>query len=190
MTNDLRKDKTKQKLERVLAGLLQQQSFDDITTTQLAQAAQISRSGFYTHYKDKYELIDNYQQKLFNQLEYLFDKHSLDTQGAALEIFEFLHREPLFAALLSRNGSRDIQDYIKNKFKLLIIKELEQGSSRSVKQTFEEKKLAPNEMDYAIIYLVNALFGVCQMWIEGGKTESPQQMTRIIFKMMRSDSKI
>lgn len=186
MTNP-KKEQTKQVLEATLAQLLEKQSFDDTSTTQLAAAAKISRSGFYTHYRDKYELIERYQQRLFNQLEYIFDKHTDNSQGAVLEIFEFLNREPLFAALLSRNGSRDIQDYIKNKFKRLMLNDIQdtdRALSRGFRHNLQEKKLFPSEIEYGAVFLVNALFGVCQRWIEGGKKESPQQITDVIFKMM------
>ena len=45
--------------------LLMEQPFDQITTVKLAQKAGISRSSFYTHYKDKYDMIEHYQSKLF-----------------------------------------------------------------------------------------------------------------------------
>ncbi|EHJ56039.1 transcriptional regulator, TetR family [Streptococcus urinalis 2285-97] len=183
---DKRKENTNKNLELTLANLLETCSFDDITTTQLAEAADISRSGFYTHYKDKYEMIDIYQNKLFSQLEYIFDKHNDNTKGAALEIFEFLYREPLFAALLSQNGTREIQEYIKNKFKRLLVKDINLGVSKDIQYRFEVRNLSESEMQYAITYLVNALFGVCQMWIERGKKESPEQVTNVIFKMMHN----
>ena len=40
------------------------------------------------------------------------------------------------------------------------------------------------EKEYGVTYLVNALFGVCQMWIERGKIESPEQMTNFVLKMI------
>ena len=70
--------------------MLKNQDFNDITTIRLVQTAGISRSSFYTHYKDKYEMIDSYQKELFHKLEYIFDKYEGKKEGAFLEIFEFL----------------------------------------------------------------------------------------------------
>ncbi len=70
MNESNKRKKTKAVIERAMVTLLQQESFDHITTVQLAQAAGISRSSFYTHYKDKYDMIERYQQSLFHQLEY------------------------------------------------------------------------------------------------------------------------
>lgn len=184
MTTDNRRERTKQALLSAMAELLTKESFDQITTTQLAETAHISRSGFYTHYKDKYEMIDLYQSMLFNQLEYIFDKHSHNKRGAILETFEFLHRDPLFAALLSTKGTREIQEFLKVKFKRLFTEDMEAGFSQGVRSRFQKRQMTDIEKEYGVTYIVNALFGVCQMWIERGKIESPQQMTTFVLKMI------
>ncbi|WP_019773807.1 TetR/AcrR family transcriptional regulator, partial [Streptococcus sobrinus] len=97
MTKDSRKVRTRQALEEAMVELLIEKDFDDITTSQLAKTAGISRSSFYTHYKDKYDMIDQYQQAIFNKLEYVFDKNHMDIEATLLEIFKFLDRESLFA---------------------------------------------------------------------------------------------
>lgn len=71
MTTDNRRANTKKAIQNAMVTLLKTKSFDDITTTKLAKEAGISRSSFYTHYKDKFELIDSCQQTLFNQIEYI-----------------------------------------------------------------------------------------------------------------------
>ena len=87
--------------------LLEKESFDQITTVELAQESGISRSSFYTHYRDKYDMIERYQQALFHKLEYIFDKHQDDKRQAITEVFEFLTKEPLFAVLLTENGTKE-----------------------------------------------------------------------------------
>ena len=48
--------------------LLMDQPFDQNFYCQLAEKAGISRSSFYTHYKDKYDMIEHYQSKLFTYI--------------------------------------------------------------------------------------------------------------------------
>ena len=57
--------KTKRIIENAMVQLLMDQPFDQISTVKLAEKAGISRSSFYTHYKDKYDMIELYQSKLF-----------------------------------------------------------------------------------------------------------------------------
>lgn len=102
---DSRKQQTKKAILNAMVSLLKTESFDDVTTVQLAKMAGISRSSFYTHYKDKYEMIDYYQQTFFHKLEYIFEKEYQNKEHAFLEVFEFLKREQLLSALLSSNGT-------------------------------------------------------------------------------------
>lgn len=69
-----RKERTKSKLRDAITQLLQEKSFDHITTTELVKVAKISRSGFYTHYQDKYDMIDQYQKTLFNTISMFLKK--------------------------------------------------------------------------------------------------------------------
>ena len=68
--------KTKRNIENAMVQLLMDHPFDQITTIKLAEKAGISRSSFYTHYKDKYDMIEHYQSKLFHTFEYIFQKHA------------------------------------------------------------------------------------------------------------------
>jgi AcrR family transcriptional regulator len=176
MTRDNRRANTKKAIHNAMVALLKEESFDDITTIQLAKQAGISRSSFYTHYRDKYEMIDSYQQALFNKLEYIFDKHENNKGYAFLEIFEFLKRERLLSALISTNGTREIQSYIINKVKILINTDLQ--------DKFGRENLTPIEKEYSSTYLAYAFFGLCQSWVAKGKKESPQQMTDLVLKIL------
>ncbi|CAM4181771.1 TetR family transcriptional regulator [Streptococcus penaeicida] len=176
-----RKENTKKALLEAMVKLLSKESFDDISTTELAETAGISRSSFYTHYRDKYEMIDSYQQMLFHQLEYIFDKDYDDNEATFLEVFSFLSREKLLSALLSSNGTKELQNFIINKVRILITSELHERVAK--------EGMSKIELDYQSVYLAYAFFGTCQTWIARGKKESPQQMTDFVLKMIDQSNK-
>ena len=176
MTESNKRKKTKAIIEKAMVELLQKESFDHITTVELARAAGISRSSFYTHYKDKYDMIERYQQGLFQKLETIFEEYYNDRQQAILNVLDFLESEPLFSALLSENGTREIQTFLRHKFQMMLHQELQ--------ERFNNKEFSQIEKEYNSVYLTNALFGVVQMWIARGKKESPQQMTDFLLKML------
>lgn len=120
MTESIKRQKTKQAIEDAMVRLLAEQPFDQITTVKLAEIAGISRSSFYTHYKDKYDMIDHYQSNLFGNLEDIFEKYANNRQQVLLEIFKYLQFEPLLAALLSENGTKEIQNFLRNKLLILL----------------------------------------------------------------------
>ena len=90
MVESNKRQKTKMIIENAMVDLLKHESFDQISTVKLTKTAGISRSSFYTHYKDKYDMIEHYQQKLFHKLEYIFDKYAQDKRSAIIEVFDFL----------------------------------------------------------------------------------------------------
>lgn len=168
--------KTKRTIENAMVQLLIEQPFDQISTVKLAEKAGISRSSFYTHYKDKYDMIEHYQSKLFHTFEYIFQKHAHHKRDAILEVFEYLESEPLLAALLSENGTKEIQNFLRNKLHIML--------STDLQKRFMQLNLNTTELEYSSIYLTHALFGVCQIWIAHGKKESPQEITDFLMKML------
>lgn len=176
MVRDNRRANTKKAIQEAMVTLLKTESFDDITTIKIAKEAGISRSSFYTHYKDKFELIDSCQQTLFNQVEYIFEKHEGNKEQAFLEIFEFLKRERLLSALISANGTREFQAFIVNKVRIFI--------NTDFQNRFGREEFSTVEKEYSSIYFSFAFFGLCQSWIANGKKESPRQMTNLILKLL------
>ena len=52
VTESNKRIKTKRIIQEAMVDLLHRESFDEISTVQLAKEAGISRSSFYTHYRD------------------------------------------------------------------------------------------------------------------------------------------
>ena len=164
--------KTKKTIENAMVQLLIEQPFDQISTVKLAEKAGISRSSFYTHYKDKYDMIEHYQSKLFHTFEYIF-QNMLITKDAILEVFEYLESQPLLAALLSENGTKEIQNFLRNKLHIML--------STDLQKRFMQLNLNTTELEYSSIYLTHALFGVCQTWIAHGKRK-PSRNNRLPYE--------
>lgn len=66
---DRRIRKTKKNLKEAMNSLLQKSSFDQISVVDLCREADISRITFYTHYSDKYDLIEDMLQEIFKIAE-------------------------------------------------------------------------------------------------------------------------
>lgn len=173
---DTRRAETKKAILNAMIHCLQEQSFNDITTSHLAQVAGISRSSFYTHYRDKYQLIEAYQKELFVELEEIVTLHDKDKERAFLEIFSLLHREQLLSALIADNGSQEIQTFLINKVRLLI--------GHDLTERWHKNALSTSEKEYSSIYFAHAFFGIIKAWIHKGKVESPSDMTALVIKLL------
>lgn len=63
---DKRIKKTKKNLKTTLISMMSDTAFEDISITELCKRADISRITFYTHYSDKYALIDDIFQDMIH----------------------------------------------------------------------------------------------------------------------------
>ena len=123
--------------------LLIEQPFDQVSTVKLTEKAGISRSSFYNHYKEKYDMIEHYKSKLFHTFEYIFQKHAHHKRDAILEVFEYLESEPLLAALLSENETKKIQNFFRNKLHIIL--------SSDLQKRFMQLNLNTTELEYSSI---------------------------------------
>ena len=180
---DIRILKTHQAIENAMSDLLKEKSFDHITTTELVKRAGISRSSFYTHYQDKYEMIDKYQSAFFLKLATIFSENDTDLGAAIYELFKFLDTDcPVESALLSENGTREIHMYLIQQIKTFL--------ADVIFPNFGQKSFDQVNLDYRTTYLPQAIFGILQLWIKRGKQESPQEITDILMLMLASQGHV
>lgn len=78
MTKDVRKIKTERDIQTAFLELLTTRPFTKVTVSDICQKSLTSRSTFYSHYLDKYDLLDRivtyYQTMLVQQLDQNFNQ--------------------------------------------------------------------------------------------------------------------
>lgn len=177
-----RKEQTKVRLRDAMIQLLQEKAFDQISTTELVKVAKISRSGFYKHYRDKDDMIAKYQKALFNTIDYIFEKNKGYLQKTLLETYELLDRNDIYAALFSKNGNKESQQFMQEQLKIILDRSL---LSEDIRQ---EQQDSLTDI-YATTYYVNAVFGLTQTWIQRKRKESPEQIVALLMALInRSES--
>lgn len=111
---DLRTLRTYTLLKKALLELLSKQSFDSIKVNDICNAAMIHRTTFYSHFSDKYELLDYVIKSLEEELLASFDitKYSSSREfytGLINNLLEFLGSNKLFFRnILNNNYSSGI----------------------------------------------------------------------------------
>lgn len=66
--------KTKKNLRETLASLLEEKPFHKITVTEICQRAHTSRITFYIHYSDKYNLLEDLFQSMYEEMMARFEE--------------------------------------------------------------------------------------------------------------------
>lgn len=119
MDEDIRITKNKRSIESALLQLLKEKPFAKITVHDICQLALVSRSTFYAHYVDKYELLEHIVNHYFVLLETLIAKKFLSNNPIDLDaIFLQLsqtyiqHREALSILMQVHDPGYDLREKI------------------------------------------------------------------------------
>ena len=74
MAQDIRVFKSKRDVETAVIQLILEEDFSKLTIQQICQKALVSRSTFYSHYLDKYDVVEQLVAKTITQLETIFSQ--------------------------------------------------------------------------------------------------------------------
>lgn len=171
---DLRYQRTKSAIIEATVALLEKKTFEEISIKDICEKANISRSGFYLHYTDKYDLAEKYQLELMAQgTKILQANHYTKRNEATLTMLRLLVGEGrMLALLISEKGSVEIQNKIRELVKENAKKNIFPYLQLETKTEVEEK--------YLLSFLSNAILGVIQEWVKSGQKESPEEMLEIV----------
>lgn len=87
-TMDRRKRKTRQAIELALLELLGSKKIDEISISELAQAADVNRKTFYNHFSSVTEVLDNVEENFFHYIFSLLPEEI--TINNTVEIYHLL----------------------------------------------------------------------------------------------------
>lgn len=184
-STDRRIVRTKRLIRDALTELMEEKGFEGITVRDLTQKADINRGTFYLHYRDKYDLLEQSEAEIINEIKNLTNKiNPLDAlkftgQGEPfpfiINLFEYLHENSSFMkVVLGPNGDAAFQvkmkEFIKNTFQQTIASKIK-----------EEDMLVP--LEFLISYVSSAHLGVIQHWLESGMKKSPRDMAMILSRI-------
>lgn len=190
--DDRRAVRTRRMIRSALSELIEEKGYNNISITDLTARADINRGTFYLHYTDKYDLLEQVEneviQELYeevksagnldlNSLEFINNMDSGDIpMPFMVKIFEYLKENSKFVkAILGPKG--DPKFHIK--IKKLIESNLFEENPVSIYK--KEAMLVPHE--YFISYVLSAHLGVIQQWLNSDMDKSPEEMTLILSKM-------
>lgn len=184
---DLRVKKTKLAIEAALLKLLETKPFQEITINNIAEEAMINRATFYSHYTDKYDLLDSLIiEKLSRFRNNLYEaKHVKDGTlyperfiFAISTAFQIVESEAYFYRVMLGNQTTS---NIKTRF-------VEMASETFTSQ-FDEffgkdefNRTMPKEL--FIPFVVSGISGTIFWWIENNQPYSPEQMANYLMNFV------
>lgn len=118
---DIRVQKTRKSIEDAFLNLLKENSFENITIKDICEHAMISRSTFYSHYKDKYDLLEYFFERIISNfiaigINYFSDKSMPLKIETAHELLTYVYNNAdIFKTFLQLNKQNlDLFNYLTN----------------------------------------------------------------------------
>lgn len=185
---DRRISKTKKAIATAFTELIEEKSFDAVTVRDITERADINRSTFYLHYKDKYDLLEKCEEDILAQMELArnavktLTPEELNAFFSGSEPFPFIvqiishiqQNAPFMRVILGPKGDPSFQIKIKE----IIAKNItENVFSKTLKGQ------PPFPTDVFIAYMSSAVLGTIQNWLETGMRQPPRELASILFTM-------
>jgi len=170
--SDRRKERTKRHLSEALVELVKEKRFDDISVQSLIDRADIGRSTFYTHFRDKEDLFQKDWERFLGAFAQRIDWNNAGRGPFIPVVFLFRHLEdfqPFYKGLVrsrmtDSTFSRGI-DYLSQKLEAALTTRLKGKPSVPI-------SILAN-------YLASELFFLLKWWLDYGMTYSPERMDQI-----------
>jgi AcrR family transcriptional regulator len=176
---DRRVRRTRDRLGDALVQLLVEKPFDTITVQEVLDRAKVSRSTFYSHFRDKNDLFlsdsDEFLEGLATALSRFGDKS--ERVAPVQELFAHIADvRPFYNALVGSGKIHDVWELGREHFARGIEKRLgEIPRGRSVSRR-QRRALAHG--------FAGALFSLLEWWVHSGKDFSPADMDKLFHQMV------
>ena len=173
---------------RALAELIEECGVDGFTVGDLTERADLNRSTFYSHFKDKDDAIRCYENDFLEELSHveatLGEVTPEQLADAALEfeplpmlvgLFDFLREHgAMLRALLGPSGDIAFEHRLMDTLCDTLV-----SCILDPKYTIDKNLM----VDYYVAYFTSAALGVVGRWLGGGMRESSETMATILMRI-------
>ncbi len=173
---DRRVLRTERQLEDALITLLKTKTIQQITVKELAEAADITRATFYTHYRDAYDMLIHLQDALVAQvIEMINDTTGKDPKDFFYRLFSFFanevaHPEILFVATGDGSAFERAGFTVRDNY--------------MCHWTDKDDKHSATDYEYYRTYMIFGCISVLHLWLENGMKESPEDMAKLAYSFL------
>lgn len=170
MKRDRRIIKTKKAIREAFVSLLQKYDLNDISVTELAEAADINRKTFYTYYENIHQLVDEIEDEAVS----MFADLMVNGGGAK----NFINSEEIFSALtqaIRHDYELCQQLLIGNNYSFL--SKITAALKTKIKISLDFSDMSEFDVEFMIDYTLAGIISVYQAWFRNGSLVSLDELT-------------
>jgi AcrR family transcriptional regulator len=172
--DDLRVKRTEKLIFDALIQCTIQKGFSAVTVSDITFTAGINRATFYRHYKDKFDLLNQYAHHVYEMLDTQnndVNKKAFRSLSVSLvKVFEHVREHATFYRVMwGENGDPEFTEKIRTYIK------------KRIRRSLPENLSASEELiDLFVTYSAAASFGAVLWWLEHDMPYSSERMIKII----------
>ncbi len=177
MKTDARVRYTRMVIKDSLLKLLAKQPIKDVTVKEICALAGINRATFYLHYQDPYDLLEQIENGLFEDLSTTVAEKQDDVSSLIQEIFKIIENNiDLCRVLFSENGD-----------KMFLRRIMEIAREQEIANLQLQNPHATRaQLDYLYEFLTSGSVAVVAQWVRSGMQETPLELGRAITTVKES----
>jgi len=169
---------SKMVMRESLMELMKEKSILSVSVKDICDLADISRSTFYDHYKDQYDLLKQIEDETLAYFEDMLnrykDKQTKKETGQMVEemLTYIANNGNTIHVLLSENGDLTFQKKLLFHFIM----------HNQITKYFTEKQQSEETMPYYSVFLVHGAIGLIQHWLKDNMTMPIPQLAKMLMK--------
>ncbi|WP_152622655.1 TetR/AcrR family transcriptional regulator [Archangium violaceum] len=171
---DPRVHRSRAMLRDALLALIRERGFDAINVQDITERAQLNRSTFYLHYRDKDELLTHIMRDMLSELSRRSQPLGDSTERLHRTLTDwFQHADEhaeLYHLMLGQSGMRAYQIQLRNILEQLMSRELEGAAL--------PPGLEGVPLPVVNRFLTSAFLGVLEWWLDRRSPHPPEGMAR------------
>ncbi len=159
-------------------GLIKEKRFDDITVQNVIERADVGRSTFYSHFRDKEDLFQRDWERFLDDFAHAIDWRKADSGSFIPAGYLFRHLQEYQQFYQGLVRSRKAEAVFKTGATYLA-----QLMENSLTELVTDR---PGVLPIPIVanYLATELFALLKWWLDQGMPYSPQQMDDIFHELV------
>jgi len=169
---------SKMVMRESLMELMKEKSILSVSVKDICDLADISRSTFYDHYKDQYDLLKQIEDETLDYFEDMLirykDKQTKKETGQMVEemLTYIANNGNTIHVLLSENGDIGFQKKLLYHFIM----------HNQITKYFSENQQSQETMPYYTVFLVHGAIGLIQHWLKDNMTMPIPQLAKMLMK--------
>ena len=173
------KMKTKLFIINALLRLMRQKKLDQISITDIASEADVSRRTFYRHFEKKEDVLIEYVRiVVIGFVSNMNSRKQVNPYDISLAYFNFWYKHRVFLMMMIRD----------NLFMLVldIFEEVNamDGTISLLNDRISSHGLLDNEIDYFISFWFSGIWRLLYRWVKSGCKETPEEMASTLMKIV------